>query len=218
MDISFDCYGTLLDTREIKNWFIVFGTTHEVDGQAAWQQFELWKERLMYGERIVPFSILLKQTLNYVDMVLQTQSLFSNHFNDLFKTYKDLKPWPEVILALRQLRESGNRVIIMSNSTSSLMSAHLDALGQQVDLTILPEQTQCYKPDLAFFNYASNQVIQPHLHVAMGYWWDIVPCHKIGWASVWINRRRLAPLTTIKPTYTLPNLKKLPRLASLYDS
>ncbi|EEI72121.1 putative haloacid dehalogenase, type II [Lentilactobacillus hilgardii ATCC 27305] len=212
MDITFDCYGTLLDTRPIQTWLMAFGTAHGIDGQAAWSQFELWEDRLMYGETTLPFSALLKRDLAYMDMTLQTGSLFSNHFNDLINLYTTLTPWPEVIAVLRQLREADHRVIIMSNSTSSLMAAHLNALDHEVDQTILPEQTRCYKPAIPFFDYASKQLEQPHLHVAMGYWWDVVPCHKIGWSCVWINRLKLSALADIKPTYTLPDLKELPLL------
>lgn len=212
MDITFDCYGTLLDTRPIQKQFMAFSTAHGIDSQAAWHQFESWEDRLMYGETILPFTALLKQDLQYIDMAFHTNSLFSNHLHDLIETYAALQPWPEVTPVLRQLRKAGHRIIIMSNSTSSLMAIHSQKLNQQVDQVILPEQTHCYKPTLSFFTDAQKQFRQSHLHVAMGYWWDIVPCHKIGWPSVWINRRQLSPLPNIKPTYMLPNLTELPTL------
>ncbi len=42
MDITFDCYGTLLDTRPIRTQFMTFSARHGIDGQAAWHQFESW--------------------------------------------------------------------------------------------------------------------------------------------------------------------------------
>lgn len=25
-------------------------------------------------------------------------------------------------------------------------------------------------------------------NIAKGYWWDIVPCSKLGWRKIWVNR------------------------------
>ena len=212
MDITFDCYGTLLDTRPIRTQFMTFSARHGIDGQAAWHQFESWEDRLMYGETTLPFTTLLKRDLQYLDMTFRTNSLFSHYFHDLFESYVNLQPWPEVIPALQQLRQAGHRIIIMSNSTPDLMTHHFDQLEHQVDQAILPEQTHCYKPTLSFFTTAETRFSQPHLHVAMGYWWDIVPCHKLGWPCVWINRQQLSPLPDITPTYSLPNLTELSAL------
>ena len=81
MDITFDCYGTLLDTRPIRTQFMTFSARHGIDGQAAWHQFESWEDRLMYGETTLPFTTLLKRDLQYLDMTFRTNSLFSHYFH-----------------------------------------------------------------------------------------------------------------------------------------
>ena len=84
MDITFDCYGTLLDTRPIRTQFMTFSARHGIDGQAAWHQFESWEDRLMYGETTVPFTTLLKRDLQYLEMTFRTNSLFSRYFHVLY--------------------------------------------------------------------------------------------------------------------------------------
>ena len=79
MDITFDCYGTLLDTRPIRTQFMTFSARHGIDGQAAWHQFESWEDRLMYGETTLTFTTLLKRDLQYLDMTFRTNSLFSHN-------------------------------------------------------------------------------------------------------------------------------------------
>lgn len=161
MDITFDCYGTLLDTRPIRTQFMTFSARHGIDGQAAWHQFESWEDRLMYGETTFPFTTLLKRDLQYLDMTFRTNSLFSHYFHDLFESYINLQPWPEVIPALQQLRQAGHRIIIMSNSTPDLMTHHFDQLEHQVDQAILPEQTHCYKPTLSFLPRLKSDSANP---------------------------------------------------------
>lgn len=217
MDLTFDCYGTLLDTRPIRNWFLKISQRNNLDGQAAWHQFESWEDRLMYGEPTLSYLELLKQNLVYIDMTLKAGTLFSDQLPQLIAVYRALEPWPEVVTTLRQLRLAGNRVILMSNSTPELMTAHLKSLGHQVDQVILPEQTGCYKPDIKFFKYAAQQVSHDHIHVAMGYWWDVIPCRKMGWPVVWINRNGLTAFADNQLTATLPNLTGLPKLVQQFS-
>lgn len=213
MDITFDCYGTLLDTRPVAQWFTSFGQQYQVDGATAWHQYCQWEDRLMYGTPVVPFTALVKRDMQFIDMVMGTGTLFTAQWPILLDVYQHLQPWPEVVTALTTLREAGHRVILMSNSTPALMTMHRQALGDQVDAVVLPEDTGCYKPDKRFFQFAAERLQEgPHVHVANGYWWDVWPCQELGWPCVWINRSGYQAQADIQPTATLPDLQNLPAL------
>ncbi|OIL21363.1 hypothetical protein ATW99_01840, partial [Oenococcus oeni] len=49
-----------------------------------------------------------------------------------------------------------------------------------------------------------------HLHIAKGFWWDIVPCAKIGWKKIWINRNRINGLKEYQPYKEFNDLRALP--------
>lgn len=213
MDITFDCYGTLLDTRPVAQWFTSFGEKYQVDGATAWQQYCQWEDRLMYGTPVIPFTALVKRDMQFIDMVMDTGTLFTAQWPILLDVYQHLQPWPEVVATLTALRQAGHRVILMSNSTPALMALHRQALGDQVDAVVLPEDTGCYKPDKRFFQFAAKGLHEgPHVHVANGYWWDVWPCQALGWPCIWINRQGYQAQADIQPTATLPDLQDLPAL------
>ena len=189
--LTFDCYGTLLDTSPLYTHISSTAERNGFSGDKAKGIFVNYEDRLMYGEDYIPYIDLLHYTLEYCDMELNT-NIFEAEWQNVLNIHKEFMPYPDVLTSLKTLKDSGYRLYIMSNSMHSIMNWHLESLDHIIDDVILAEDTHCYKPNLNFFHYAQTKLrldSTKHLHIAAGYWWDIVPCSKLNWNRIWVNRR-----------------------------
>lgn len=217
MILTFDCYDTLVDMQSITDCIQQIATAHQVDPQQAAFLYSTYEDRLMYGEAFRPYPELIQQNLAYMDMELRTGQLFQNHVETVFEAYRQLKPHPEVVATLKTLLAQGHQIYIMSNTDPIFMDHNLDQLEHAVTDVILTKDTHCYKPNLQFFKYVANKLDfahHDHTHIAMGYWWDMVPCQTLGWRRIWINREGLTAMPKYQPTVTLPDLTQVPAVIS----
>ena len=188
--LTFDCYGTLLNTDVLYEYIFDFAKRNGLHAENARQTFITYEDRLMYGEEFIPYDKLLLSILEYCDMEFNTD-IFVREWGRIEQLHKDFEPHPDVLHTLEYLKKRQYELIIMSNSSYELMPYHLEKLGNLFDGVILADDTKCYKPSLKFFRDADKKFHlseKEHCHIAMGYWWDIVPCSKLGWKKIWVNR------------------------------
>lgn len=213
--LTFDCYGTLLDTSPLYNYIGNVAETNDLAKEKAMEVFSSYEDRLMYGEAFLNYDKLLFEVLTYCDMELKT-NIFTSEYDDIIEIHKAFLPFPDVMAALDHLKEKGYELAIMSNSTRNIINWHMDKLENIFDYTLVAEEAKCYKPDLAFFKMAEAKFAlgqKEHIHIAKGYWWDIVPATKMGWNKIWVNRTHLlAGRNSEKPYMMVASLKELPQL------
>lgn len=188
--ITFDCYGTLLCTDILYDTIADIAIEHQLSCEKAKQIFTSYEDRLMYGESFLPYDQLLLKALRYCDMEMNTE-VFEKQWGRVMENHRRMKPYDDVLPALQALKEKGYRLILMSNTTHQLMDCHRKELTGLIDEAVTAEDVSCYKPDLSFFLYTAARFDlhnAQHCHIAKGYWWDIVPCSKLGWNKIWINR------------------------------
>lgn len=191
--LTFDCYGTLLDTSSLYNFIGNVAENHNLSKEKAIEIFSSYEDRLMYGEEFITYDKLLFEILTYCNLELNTD-IFTLKYNEIIEIHKNFLPFPDVMKVLHKLKDNGYKLIILSNSTKEIMKWHLEKLENIFDGILVAEDTRCYKPNLKFFKMAEekfNLKVKEHYHIAKGYWWDIVPATKIGWNKIWINRNRL---------------------------
>ncbi|MFT8329570.1 MAG: HAD family hydrolase [Oenococcus oeni] len=213
MELTFDCYGTLLDTSTIKKRITEICDENHINALLAADTFFNYEDRFKYTDVVIPYEKLIKKSLKFVDMDLMTNNLFLSHYQTILQAYYDLKPFPEVNGILAQLKKNGNSLYLMSNSSIQLMKYNLRALNHIFDEVFTADDTKCYKPQLDFFDFVQNKLHfsnDNHIHIAKGFWWDIVPSSKISWKKIWINRNHLSGLKDYQPYKELPNLSELP--------
>lgn len=213
--ITFDCYGTLLDTSPFHELLAKTGVKAGIQPDLAVETFTSWEDRLMYGDPYQDYDRLLQEVLAWCDRQLNT-AVFVPLLEQALEIHRHFRPFPDVIPALRKLKEAGFRICLMSNTTADLMDSHLQTLAQLPDAWLTADSTECFKPDLRFFRQAEETFElcrHPHIHVAKGYWWDIVPAARLGWNRIWVNRsaepaprRQEEPVTVIRDLSTLPAL------------
>jgi 2-haloacid dehalogenase len=132
------------------------------------------------------------------------------------KSLPDWPPFPDVPDALAELRRRGWNLALLSNTDRELIVASERALGVPVDLAVVAEDIQSYKPAHRhwerFFELTTADR-ERHAHVAASLFHDIAPARELGLRSVWINRGgedAAAHGADAKADRELPDLAELP--------
>ena len=188
--ITFDCYGTLIDTAPYLQEIAKIGAEHQMDGQKLRDIYELNEARLMYAEPYLPLDELMLEALERCDVMLGT-SFMRKEYERMLEVQKSLTAFPEVTATLKELADRGYERVIMSNSCRAIMEHNLKALDDQIDDLVLAEDVHAYKPQLTFFEQAGTILHtkeRTHCHVAQGYFEDIIPGKRLNWNCIWVNR------------------------------
>lgn len=213
--LTFDCYGTLLDTSPLYNFIGKIAEDHGLSGSKAINTFSSYEDRLMYGENFINYDELLMEILSYCNMEMDCD-VFTAQYGQVLELHKDFQPFSDVLEALRKLKQNGYILAVMSNTTNKIMDWHMEKLENLFDNRLVAEDAKCYKPDLRFFQMAEKKFglkAKEHCHIAKGYWWDIVPSCKMGWNRIWLNRTNLSHgRDTEKPYITVSTLLELPQI------
>jgi len=205
---TFDCYGTLIDWnlgigRELERLFGValarrlLQRYHELERELESEPFHTYHEVL---------TLALEQLAQ--DEGIQ---LPEGEAGALARSLPEWPPFPEVPAALAELRERGWKLAILSNTDRDLIAASQRQLGVPVDLAIVAEDVQSYKPAHGHwdrFFEATTAERDRHVHVGASLFHDIAPARELGLISVWINR--LGEQADSEPDRELPDLSRLP--------
>ena len=205
---TFDCYGTLID------WNAGIGSVlerfwgaeqapklleryHELEPQVQAEEFRTYAEVL---------SLTLERLAREVG-----SGPPEGEAGALPRSLPEWPPFPEVPAALAELRDRGWKLALLSNTDRDLIAASQQQLGVPVDLAIVAEDVQSYKPAHGhwerFFD-ATTADRESHVHVAASLFHDIAPARELGLRSVWINRLGEEPEP--KPDRELTDLSRLP--------
>jgi 2-haloacid dehalogenase len=205
---TFDCYGTLIDWNlgirtELERVFGVEAAPrlleryHELEPQIEAEQYRPYREVLR-----LTFEELLRE---------EGLQLPEGEAGSLANSLPEWPPFPEVPDALAELRNRGWKLALLSNTDRDLIAASQKQLGVPVDMAIVAEDVQSYKPAHGhwerFFD-ATTADRESHVHVAASLFHDIAPARELGLKNVWINRLGEEPRP--KPDRELTDLSRLP--------
>lgn len=187
--LTFDCYGTIIDWRT--------GMTAALERVAPGRSAELIDayyrcEPDVEAER--PFrnyrAILtegLRRAATSTGIVLT---------NDQFSVLADTLPtWPafaDSVPALRQLRDAGYKLGILTNTDTDMFSQTLAGpLPVPFDEVITAEEVQSYKPgDGLFDEFLSRHhpAADNWIHIGNSVWHDCEPAHRRGYRTIFVHR------------------------------
>jgi 2-haloacid dehalogenase len=205
---TFDCYGTLIDwnlgiRRELERLFGVEVAPHLLE-----RYHELEPE--IQSESYRTYREVLTLALERLAQEERIQ-LPEGEAGALGQSLSEWPPFPEVPTALSELRERGWQLAILSNTDRDFISASQRQLGVPIDLAIVAEDVQSYKPAHGHwkrFFEATTAESDRHVHVAASLFHDIAPARELGLRSVWINR--LGEHAEPEPDRELDDLSALP--------
>jgi 2-haloacid dehalogenase len=205
---TFDCYGTLIDwnlgiRRELERLFGV---------EAAPQLLERYHEleRELESEPFRTYREVLTLALERLAQEERIQ-LPEGEAGALGRSLPEWPPFPEVPPALAELRNRGWKLAILSNTDRDLIAASQRQLGVPIDLAIVAEDVQSYKPAHGHwerFFETTTAGRDNHAHVAASLFHDIKPARELDLRVVWINR--LGESADPKPDRELSDLSALP--------
>jgi 2-haloacid dehalogenase len=205
---TFDCYGTLID------WL---GGIRSVVGR-LWPEADV--ERLLARHHAIEPLVQEGRALRYREVGARTLRaivaveglpLAAADEYALADSLPDWPAFPEVPQALRQLRDNGWRLAILSNTDPDLLEASIKQIGVPIDLRITATEAGSYKPARGHWRrFFASTAAQPqsHVHVAASLFHDIAPANDLGLTAVWINRLR--ERSDLPRAAELPNLSALP--------
>jgi 2-haloacid dehalogenase len=120
------------------------------------------------------------------------------------------EPFPETFNALTEIRESGWKIAILSNSDIDFIEASKARIGVPIDETIVASQIHSYKPQLMhWFEFYARTLADKkrHVHIGASNYHDITPAQKLRIPNIWINREGEHPFTS--PTKQLEDMYEL---------
>ena len=201
---TFDCYGTLIDWNAgIRAQLArLFGDDRADDLLRRYHDIEPKIERD-------------DPTLSYRDVMSRALAELGdvpdNERDALGRSLPDWSPFREVPAALRELRNRGWRLAVLSNTDRDFIEASKVRLGVPFDETVVASEIASYKPahkhwDEFFRRTRADRA--RHVHVAASILHDVEPANELGLTTVWINR--LGEIADTRPTRELPDLELLP--------
>ncbi|OAQ21214.1 haloacid dehalogenase type II [Thermosulfurimonas dismutans] len=201
--ITFDCYGTLIDwetgiLETIAPLLERSGLELEsLSVLRAYGKLESRFEREYRPYREVLCLVLkgLRERLGF-DLQPGEEEL-------LVKSLPEWPPFPEVNFILRELKNRGFRLGIISNIDRDLMAETLKHFVVDFDLVLTAEEARTYKPDPKIFELAFERIGEPReriLHVGQSLFHDIAPARKLGLKTCWVKRPGRDPYGATPPT------------------
>ena len=205
---TFDCYGTLIDWMGgIRSTLAQLFPEHDAELLlAAYHDIEPEVQR----GRAIPYREVLTESLVKLAH-RQGLELARDDRAALADSLPNWSPFPEVPAALHDVRESGWRLAILSNTDPDLLDASLSLIAVPIDVRITAAEAGSYKPAHAHWDrfFAETEADRArHVHVAASLFHDIAPCAELGLTAVWINR--LGETSDLPRASELPDLEPLP--------
>jgi 2-haloacid dehalogenase len=176
------------------------------------RQFEYcWLRSI--SDRYVDFFVITDDALVYTAAAMKLE-LTPDNRNRLLNAWLHLTPWPDAADALAKLKNSGMRVITLTNFSPNMLRSNTDNAGLTgyFDFLVSTDANHTYKPDPHAYQLGLDQLHlakQDILFVAFG-GWDAAGAKAFGYPTFWVNRFN-QPLEelSIRPDQTSTNLDGL---------
>ena len=197
---TFDCYGTLIDWNggiraELAR---VFG-----DERA---------DSLLRRYHVLEKELETDGTRSYREVLTEGMRGLGappGEEDALARSLPNWQPFPEVPDALREAKERGWKLAILSNTDRDFIEASQRRIGAPFELAIVASEIGSYKPAVDHWQAFEREIGRlPDVHVAASLFHDIGPANELRLRSIWINR--LGETPEPKPTEELADLARLP--------
>jgi 2-haloacid dehalogenase len=192
---TFDCYGTLVDWEGGLGTFLYDYALRSRDPapMSGRELRERWEA--------IQFEVIQGEYRRYADVLAESLRLLAEERGwpysqedgkALARAMRSWQPFPDTAPALRRARDSGLRLIIVSNTDRDIIEHSLRQIEVPVDDAVTAEDVRSYKPATPHFERALEVAGVPAeqiLHVAFGFKYDIGPAQELGFRTAWVNRR-----------------------------
>ena len=220
--LTFDCYGTLIDWEAgLNGAFRPVLVAHAIDHDpedvlTRYAEHEAAAE----GGAYRTYAEVLAAGLRGVGKELG----FEPTADEMHAFSRSVEDWPafaDSTEALRRLQRRF-RLGVLTNCDDDLFAASNRRLGIDFDWVVTAQQVGAYKPDPRNFQVLLERVGLPKdriVHVAQSLFHDHVPAQRLGFTSVWIDRRHdrlgsgATPPAEARPDATYSDMASFARAA-----
>jgi 2-haloacid dehalogenase len=161
----------------------------------AWRtrQFEYtWLRTL--GGQYADFWEVTEESLVFAAKMLKID-LSADQRDQLMQTYLTLKAWPDVLPALKALRDAGIRMAFLSNFTDAMLDAAVRTSGLEglLEDHLSTDKVRAFKPDPRAYQMGVDAFKLPKEEIAFAAFagWDVAGARWFGYPTFWINRLNL---------------------------
>ncbi|MFF3895692.1 HAD-IA family hydrolase [Streptomyces sp. NPDC001812] len=186
--VTFDCFGTLVDWRH----GIATGIELVAPGK-GWELLDVYNRHEPQVQREHP-------SMRYGDVLAEalkrtaTEAKIDLLEDDARVLTAGIPFWPvfpETRQALRELRESGWNLALLTNCDRVIIGETQRRLRVRFDAVVTAEDSGAYKPAHDHFEHFEKSLGVTRdrwVHVAQSYFHDMVPAGELDITRVWINR------------------------------
>ena len=215
--LLFDTWGTLVDNYSIADVI----EPHVFESHTAHKIAEDWRFQQKWAMFYTTLAdnFVIHPGLNEACL---RWALEKNHvkisetaIEEINSQYHKLRAYPDVVNALKALKEQGHVLKIVANPTKKMIEDHSKFAGtfQYIDDIISSgEEARAFKPSPKVFQLGMARAGCPKEDIlwVTGHFWEIVGANRQGLKTAWTNRARQPILQIgVTPTYTTNNLQEL---------
>ncbi len=190
--IGFDVYGTLVDPLAMSQFL------HELIGDESKRFAEIWRQKQIeytfrrgLMDRYQNFDVCTQQAMQYV-MEFMGVSFSSMEKNNLLNLYKTLQPFPDVVPALKELKQNSFILVAFSNGVQSTLKALLSnaKLFEYFADIVSVDAIQTFKPNPKVYEYLTTQTKSDlsNCWVISSNPFDVIGGKSAGLNAAWIQR------------------------------
>jgi 2-haloacid dehalogenase len=189
--IAFDALA-IFDTRPV---FALVNQLFPTQGVALgneWRTRQFESTWLRVAEkRYADFWQVTQDALRYAAQKTKVD-LSGQQRDALMNAYLELKAWPDVLLALTSLKQSGHRLAFLSNFTPRMLDACIrtSAMEGLFEQVLSTDQAKTYKPDPAAYQLGVDALKLPKESILFAAFagWDAAGAKAFGYPTYWVNR------------------------------
>jgi 2-haloacid dehalogenase len=189
--IAFDGFP-IIDPRPVaaKTEEIFPGRGPELGKAWRTRQFEYtWLRTL--GGHYVDFWQVTEESLVFAARMLKID-MSAGQRDQLMQSYLGLKAWPDVLPALKALRDAGIRMAFLSNLTNAMLDAAVSNSGLQSLLEghLSTDKVRAFKPDPRAYQMGVDAFKLKKEEIAFAAFagWDAAGARWFGYPTFWVNR------------------------------
>jgi 2-haloacid dehalogenase len=193
--IAFDGFS-IIDPRPVaaKTEELFPGRGLELGNAWRTRQFEYtWLRTL--GGNYADFWQVTAESLVFAARSLKID-LSADQRDQLMQSYLQLKAWPDVLPALKQLRDAGIRMAFLSNFTDVMLDAAVRNSGLEglLEGHLSTDRVRAFKPDPRAYQMGVDAFKLPKEEIAFAAFagWDAAGARWFGYPTFWVNRLNAA--------------------------
>jgi len=158
----------------------------------AWRtrQFEYQWLRALAG-RYVDFWQATEESLLFAVKQLKLR-MSDEKREQLMNAYLNLKPWPDVVPALKSLQDSKIQLAFLSNMTPKMLNTnmHNSGLDAYFEHIISTDSAKTYKPDPRAYQLGLDTLKLKREEIVFAAFagWDVAGAKWFGYPTFWVNR------------------------------